>query len=71
MTNPMKVLNYILGIAGVYTSLWIYKVKYVRINKANSVFDKEGSLVEVPYVKPSFWEVLMTSPWFQGLMKYE
>ena len=25
-----------------------------RINEADSVFDKEGSLVEVPYVEPSF-----------------
>ena len=49
----MKVLNYILGIAGVYTSLWIYEVKYVWMNEEDSVFDKEVSLVYVPYVEPS------------------
>ena len=37
------------------------EMKYVRMNEANSVFAKEGSLVEVPYVEPSFWEVLMSS----------
>ena len=46
-------------------------MKYVWMNEADSVFAKEGSLVEVPYVEPSLWEVLMTSPWFQGLMPYE
>ena len=50
----MKVLDYILGIVDVYTSLWMYEVKYVWINEANSVFAKEGSLVEVPYIYPSF-----------------
>ena len=49
----MKVLIYILGIAGVYTSLWINEVKYVRINETNSVLTKEGSLVEVPYIETS------------------
>ena len=67
----MKVLNYILGLTGVYTSLWMNEMKYVWMNEKNSVFAKEGSLVEVPYVEPSFWEVLMSSPWFQGLMAYE
>ena len=38
------------------------KMKYVRMNEANFVFVKEGSLVEVPYFEPSFWEVLMSSP---------
>ncbi len=47
------------------------EVKYVWMNEADSVFAKEGSLVEVPYVEPSLWEVLMSSPWFQGLMTYE
>ena len=28
------------------------------MNEADSVFSKEGSLVEVPCVEPSFWEVL-------------
>ena len=55
----MKVLNYILGTTGVYTSLQINKMKYVLMNKADSVFAKEGSLVEVIYVEPSFCEVLM------------
>ena len=32
------------------------------MNEADSVFAKEGSLVEVPYVEPSLWEVLMSSP---------
>ena len=32
------------------------------MNKADSVFAKVGSLVEVAYVEPSFWEVLMASP---------
>ena len=34
------------------------------MNEAYSMFAKEGSLVVVPYVEPSFWEVLMSSPWF-------
>ena len=55
----MKVLNYILGIAGVYTSLWMYEVEYVWMNEPDSVFSNEGSLLEVTYVEPSFLEVLM------------
>ena len=47
------------------------KIKYVWMNEADSVFAKGSSLVEAPYVEPSFWEVLMSSPWFQGLMAYE
>ena len=50
----MKVLNYILGIACVYTSLWLYEVKYVWMNESYYVFAEEGSLVEVPYVETSF-----------------
>ena len=50
----MKVLNYILGIAGVYTSFWMYEVKYEWMNEADSVFSKEDSLVEFSYVEPSF-----------------
>ena len=46
------------------------KMKYVWKNEAD-VFVKEGSLVEVPYVDPSFFEVLMSSPWFQGIIAYE
>ena len=38
------------------------EIKYVRMNEADSMFAKEGSPVEVPYVEPSFWEVLMLSP---------
>ena len=45
------------------------KMKYVWMNEADSA--KEGSLVEVPYVEPLFMEVLMSIPWFQGLMAYE
>ena len=41
------------------------------MNEADSVFAKKGSLVEVPYVEPSFWEVMTSSPWSQGLMAYE
>ena len=58
----MKFLYYILGIAGVYTSLWMYEVKYVWMNEANSVFAKEGSLVKVPYVETSFLESLDAKP---------
>ena len=32
------------------------------MNETDFVFAKEGSLVEVPYVEPSFWEVLMSIP---------
>ena len=67
----MKVLNYILGIAGVYTSLWMYEVEYVWMNEPDSVFAKEGSLDEVPYVETSFWDVFISIPWFQDLMAYE
>ena len=59
----MRVLNYIPGVAGVYTRLWM--------NEADFVFGNEESLVKVPYVDPSFWKVLMSSPWFQRLMAYE
>ena len=31
------------------------------MNEEDSVFAKEGSLVEVPYVEPSFWKVLKLS----------
>ena len=51
----MKVLNYILGIAGVHTGYEWTEMRYVWMNEADSVFAKEGSLVEVPYVKPLFW----------------
>ena len=30
------------------------KIKYVLMNEADSLFTEEGSLVEVPYVEPSF-----------------
>ena len=52
----MRVLNYILGIAGVYTILWMNAMNYVRMKEADSMFDKEGSLVEVQYGDPSFLE---------------
>ena len=57
--------------ASVYTSLWMNEIKYVWINEVDYEFDKEASLVQVSYVQPSFWEVLMSSPLFQGLMAYE
>ena len=31
------------------------EMKYVWMNEVDSVFAKEGSLVEVPYVEPSFF----------------
>ena len=46
------------------------KMKYVWMTEADSVFSKEGSLVEVPYIEPSFLEVLMLCQWFKGLMPY-
>ena len=53
---PMRFLNFILGIASVYISLRMNEksnLKYECTNKADSVFDKEAPLVEVPYVVPS------------------
>ena len=67
----MKVLSYILGLAGVYTSLWMYEVKYVWMNEADSVFSNEGSLVEVPYVEPSFLGSLDVKSMIQSFMAYE
>ena len=32
----------------------MYEVKYVWMNEEDSVIAKEGSLVKVPYVEPSF-----------------
>ena len=40
------------------------------MNKADSVFAKEGSLVEVPYVEPSFlgsFDVKSVIPKFHGI----
>ena len=50
----MSVLNYILAITGVYTSLWMIEMKYVWMNEEDFVFVKQGSLVEIPYVEPLF-----------------
>ena len=53
---PMRVLNFILGIAGVYIRLQMNEmnnVKYEWTNEADSMFAKEGPRVEVPYVWPS------------------
>ena len=47
------------------------KMKYVWMNEADSMFANEYSLVEVPYVEPSFLEILISSPWFQSLMAYQ
>ena len=41
------------------------------MNEAGYVFAKADYLGEVSYVEPFFWEVLMLSLWFQGLMVYE
>ena len=54
---PMRVLNFILGLAGVYISLRMNEmknVKYEWLNEADSVFAKECPQVEVPFVGPSF-----------------
>ena len=54
---PMRVLNFILGIAGVYISLRMNEminVTYVWMKEADFVFAKKGSQVEVPYVESSF-----------------
>ena len=56
--NPMNILNYIIGITCVYIILWPYGVKFVCMNEADYVLDKESSLVEVPYVEPSVFENL-------------
>ena len=53
---PIRVLNYILGMAGVYISLQMNEmniVNYERTNEANLVFAKQGPRFEVPYVGPS------------------
>ena len=53
---PMRVSNFILGIASVYISLWMNEmnnVKYEWTNEAASGFAKEGPQAEVPYVGPS------------------
>ena len=52
----MRVLNFILGIAGVYISLRMNEMnnaKYEWMNEADSVFAKEDPRVEVPYVGSS------------------
>ena len=52
----ISVLNFILGIAGVYISLWMNEmnnVKYKWMNEEDFVFAKGGPQVEVPYVGPS------------------
>ena len=36
----------------------MYKVKCVWMNEVDSLFAKEGLLIEVPYVEPSFLESL-------------
>ena len=50
----MKAWNYILGMAGVTLAYERKKIKYVWIIEANFLFAKEGSLIEVPYIEPSF-----------------
>ena len=54
---PMRVLNIIIRVIGVYVSLRMNEmnnVKYEWKNEADSVFAKEGPRVEVLYVGPSF-----------------
>ena len=54
--TSMRVLNFIIGIAGVYFMLQMNEmnnVKYEWMNEADSVFAKEGPRVEIPYVWPS------------------
>ena len=53
---PMRVLIFIVDIAGVYISIRMNEmnnVKYEWKNEADSVFAKEGPRVEVLYVGPS------------------
>ena len=50
----MRVLNKILGIAGVTLAYEWNEMKYVWMNEADSMFAKEGFLVEFPYVETSF-----------------
>ena len=69
--NPMKVLKYILGMTCVYNRLWMNESEIRKNERSRLVFAKEGSLVKVSYIEPSFWEVLMSSPWYQGLKAYE
>ena len=54
---PMRVLNFILGIARVYISLRMNEmnnVTYVWMKEEDSVVAKEVPQVEVLYVEPSF-----------------
>ena len=55
----MEVLNYILGIVGFPLVYERNEMKYVWMKEADFVFAIADSLVEVPYVEPSFWEVVM------------
>ena len=60
----MRVLNFILGIGGVYISLRMNEmnnIKYAWTNEADSVFAKEDPRVEVPYVGPSLEMFYATS----------
>ena len=53
---PMRVLNLILGIDGVYISLRMNEmnnVNYKWTNEVDSMFYKEGPRVETPYVGSS------------------
>ena len=53
---PMRNLDFILGISGVYISLQmneINNVKYEWTNEADSMFAKEGPRIEIPYFGPS------------------
>ena len=41
------------------------------MNEADSVFATEGSLVEIPYIEPSFFGILDVMSMIQSLMAYE
>ena len=56
---------------GVCTSIWNNKNELHMTEWSRLLFSKEGSLHEVPYVEPSFMEVIISTQWFHGLMKYE
>ena len=60
----MRVLNFILGIAGVYIRLRMNGMNYVKYewtNEVDSMFANNGPRVEVPYVGPSLEMYYATS----------
>ena len=70
---PMRVLNFILGIYGVYINLRMNEInnmKYEWMNEEYFVFAKEDPRVEVPYVGPSI-EMSYDTPTIQKYCVYE